>query len=1050
MNVDVVVVTYESAEHITRCLQSLPEEVNAFVIDNASSDASAAIARRSSRARVVENPSNVGFGAAANQGAALGTSDFVLFLNPDAVLRGGCLERLVGALRADSRAALAGPRLLTPDGDDQRAWWAFPSAGRSWLEAFGGRWLVDRDARNGSTTSTVPFVVGACLLVRRAVFEAVGGFDETFWLYAEEADLARRIEEAGSHSLFVPHAVCEHIGGASGQGSDQSFEEFHRGTERFVLKHGGTTSLVSYRLALFVGSLLRLMVLAAAGRASSEQARTRQKIVRRSLRVLRHPTSVPASRSTVNNIVLFSLEPWDEVWRRNQFLVRELFARDSGLFVLFVEPPRDVLHDLRSRRRSGEAGLRDGALPRLTVYRPNKILPRVTGPAADRLLRRSVRRAMTQRGMSSATLWVNDPAYAGVAGWGMPLLYDLTDDWTKATRSLREHRRLRSWDDDLTRRADVVVACSEDLFASHSNAGRIVHIPNAVDVAHFRDPQPRPEDLPAAASVVYVGTLHEDRLDVDLVAQLASALPEVAVVLVGPNALSPTSDDLLRRQPNVAILGSRPYETVPAYLQHANVVIIPHVVSGFTRSLDPIKAYECLAVGCPTVATPVAGFVDVGPPVTTVSRSGFVEAVKESLEMPRALVRREVPTWAERAAAFQRALVDAGCREASSRPLSVVYVNHCAKLSGGELALARLIAALDLRAHVVLGEDGPLVEMLRTSGASVEVMALPARTRDVSRSRVRPFSLPLRPYLDAAHYSLRLARRLLQLQPDLVHTNSLKSAFYGGIAARLARFPVLVHVRDRIAPDYLPRSTVSIVRGLLRLIPTAVVANSEATLRTLALDDRRTAVVPSPVIYDAAAPVEPGNSRQRHVFTALMVGRIAPWKGQDVFLRGFASAFPDGNQRALVVGSAMFGEDAFDEELRRLAAHLRIADRVEFCGFRTDVADLLAEADVLVHASVIPEPFGQVVVEGMAAGVAVVASDAGGPSEVISNGVDGLLTETGNVEALAAALRQLFEDPDLRERLAAAGRHRAEAFRPEVVAAQVMDVYRAIRRPALR
>src|SRR6185503_17721678 len=119
---------------------------------------------------------------------------------------------------------------------------------------------------------------------------------------------------------------------------------------------------------------------------------------------------------------------------------------------------------------------------------------------------------------------------------------------------------------------------------------------------------------------VYVGSLHDARLDVELVAELAEALPQVNVLLVGPDSLVDESRRLLQRHRNTRLLGVRPYNEVPAYLQHADVVIVPHRVSPFTESLDPIKAYECLAITTPTVATPVAGFREHADTLNVVGR----------------------------------------------------------------------------------------------------------------------------------------------------------------------------------------------------------------------------------------------------------------------------------------------------------------------------------------------------------------------------------------------------------------------------------------------
>jgi glycosyltransferase involved in cell wall biosynthesis len=175
-----------------------------------------------------------------------------------------------------------------------------------------------------------------------------------------------------------------------------------------------------------------------------------------------------------------------------------------------------------------------------------------------------------------------------------------------------------------------------------------------------------------------------------------------------------------------------------------------------------------------------------------------------------------------------------------------------------------------------------------------------------------------------------------------------------------------------------------------------------------------------------------------------IVGRLAPWKGQHIFLEAFARAFPSGDERAVIIGSAMFGEDGYGQALVDRVATLGLDGRVDFRGFRDDVVTELAQLDILVHASTIPEPFGQVVVEGMAAGLAVIAADAGGPREIVDDGVNGVLSPPGDVGTLARLLQDLASDPQRRRRLGDAGRRRAADFSPERVAAQVMTVYREV------
>jgi len=374
--------------------------------------------------------------------------------------------------------------------------------------------------------------------------------------------------------------------------------------------------------------------------------------------------------------------------------------------------------------------------------------------------------------------------------------------------------------------------------------------------------------------------------------------------------------------------------------------------------------------------------------------------------------------------------------------LRVVFVDHVARLSGGEIAMRRLLPALatHVDVHVVLGEDGPLVEQLGALGIDTEVMPLPPRLRDVRKGTVRPDLLDPIAVAYLPRYALRLSRRIRALDADIVHANSLKAALYAGLAARLARVPAVWHIRDRIAADYLPTSAVILVRTASRILPTAIVANSLTTLETLPLP-RHGRVVYNPVVYDGVEQVGPLPTRVADEMTVGIVGRLAPWKGQHVFLDGFAEAFRGTHVRGRIIGSALFGEEEYASSLSRQAERLGISSQIDFRGFRADVWEELSKLDVLVHCSVTPEPFGQVVLEGMAAGLPVIATAAGGPAELITGGVDGILTRPGDAGELAAALRRVQGDPDLRRQLGAAAQRRSNEFTPERAAQQLLGVY---------
>lgn len=360
----------------------------------------------------------------------------------------------------------------------------------------------------------------------------------------------------------------------------------------------------------------------------------------------------------MTDLVVISLERWDDVWRRNQHLVAGLLRQDPDLRVLFVEPPADPTNDLRSRRRP-RFGRRtrevDGVAPgRLWAYRPVKWLPRRIDRWADERLARSVMRAARRLGMRHPLLWINDPGMAPLAdrsGW--PTAYDITDDWLAADRPAAELARTRANEARLFELAREVVVCSPELARRKGGARRVVLVPNAVDVAAYRRPRPRPADLPPGPVAVYLGTVHPDRIDVELCEATARALGSTATLcLVGPDLVG--ADDRRRlERAGVRLLGARPRDAVIGYLQHADVLVVPHVVDAFTDSLDPIKLYEYRAVGRPVVSTPVAGFRDASDPrVAVASRDDFPAAVAARVPATDRFpdgATGPVPDWADRA-----------------------------------------------------------------------------------------------------------------------------------------------------------------------------------------------------------------------------------------------------------------------------------------------------------------------------------------------------------------------------------------------------------------
>ncbi|GAA4374145.1 glycosyltransferase [Agromyces bauzanensis] len=367
----------------------------------------------------------------------------------------------------------------------------------------------------------------------------------------------------------------------------------------------------------------------------------------------------------MTDLIVVSLERWDQVWRRNQHLVAGLLARDPALHVLFVEPPADPTHDLRSTRRprigAGLSGIDDIASGRLHRLQLTKWMPRRLDSRTDDRLARGIVRGAARLGMRHPLLWINDPGMAILAertGW--PTLYDITDDWLAADRPTAELERIAANEAALMRLARVVLVCSPELVRRKQAVREVMLVPNAVDAAAYRRPTPRPSDLPDGPVALYLGTLHRDRIDVALCAATARAIgADASLVLVGPNVLPPGDQELLRLA-GARLLGPRPRDEVIGYLQHADVLVVPHVVTAFTDSLDPIKLYEYQAVGRPVVSTAVAGFRDADDPRITIAGGGeFADAVAAALPAKWRFpehVDGPVADWSERVEAMAAVL----------------------------------------------------------------------------------------------------------------------------------------------------------------------------------------------------------------------------------------------------------------------------------------------------------------------------------------------------------------------------------------------------------
>lgn len=248
VTVSVVIVAYESGPALVGCVESLQADGSAdmVVVDNGSTDGSVVDLRRAfPQLNVVVPGRNLGYGSAANRGVAATSGDYVLVCNPDLTVSPGAVGLLVEALRADDALALVGPLIRTPEGGRYPSVRQFPSlvdaAGHGLLGLFAPGNRFTRSYRQTDLevggVQAADWVSGACFLVKRAVFEDVGGFDEAYFMYAEDVDLCWRLGRAGWAVAYVAAAEVTHLQGVSTDRHPyRMILEHHRSLLRFAVR----------------------------------------------------------------------------------------------------------------------------------------------------------------------------------------------------------------------------------------------------------------------------------------------------------------------------------------------------------------------------------------------------------------------------------------------------------------------------------------------------------------------------------------------------------------------------------------------------------------------------------------------------------------------------------------------------------------------------------------------------------------------------------------------------------------------------------------------
>jgi glycosyltransferase involved in cell wall biosynthesis len=369
----------------------------------------------------------------------------------------------------------------------------------------------------------------------------------------------------------------------------------------------------------------------------------------------------------------------------------------------------------------------------------------------------------------------------------------------------------------------------------------------------------------------------------------------------------------------------------------------------------------------------------------------------------------------------------------------ILYINTPSYIGGAEVSLLTLMSHLDpsrYQAQLLTSSAGSLTESAGQLGIPTHIYPLPGL------SRRHPY-----PHLSSI---LRLTRTIRQQRIVLLHTNCDASLLPARYAARLAHVPFVSHVRDFVRYWFLPRNLAGLKKAEV------VIANSTAIARACqasGISAYRLRTIYNPIDIDtfstvtAVAAARFRNEIECPVDAPLigLIGQVQAIKGHREFMQAaLRLAASNETTHFVIVGSATGADDqAFAREMEEIATSSPFSNRFHFIGYRTDVPVIMQALDILVVPSW-NEPFGRVVVEGMAAGRAVIGTNAGGIPEIITTEVDGILVPPRDSDALQSAILRLLNERDIRSQFGLQAQLTARRFTIDQHVEQMQALYDAV------
>ncbi len=335
------------------------------------------------------------------------------------------------------------------------------------------------------------------------------------------------------------------------------------------------------------------------------------------------------------------------------------------------------------------------------------------------------------------------------------------------------------------------------------------------------------------------------------------------------------------------------------------------------------------------------------------------------------------------------------------KKIRLLTISATCERGGSDINLLRLLKNLDKNEYDVLHlipYPGPLMEEFKNTGIRVEIVDMP---------RIRLFKNPFQYVIILLKFfpTVSKIKKIIEdCKIDIVCTSSMVN-LYGALAARLAHRPHIL-----MAAEYLP--ILKLVSPYSYFLSGKIVCCSNMVSRMFEKSSKVLVKYPG-IDLDEFRPNNIDTQTLREKLgvrgkLVSMVTRLDRWKGVETFIK--AAEYVKSNAKFIIFAELVIGKEKYLKKLESTIKQLKVEDKILIKISRC-TPEIMAASDIIVHASLRPEPFGLIIIEAMATGKPVIASKSGGPAEIISDGVDGLLIEPGNPRILASAISRLLQDP---------------------------------------